>query len=196
MVTALPSVTMKRKIFDLRPWPRVTRSTQTVTAIPGFVIVDFMAQGVIRPLDVPIPQAAGAVRILDSGFRWVRCHPTGSGEGVMGASLTVQLNAAGRPVQFYVDIHGGEGIGEGGLPWHDDLYLDVIGKPGEHDPWTVEATEIIDADELDEAVQTGLVSPSLAEATWTHARHIETVLKAGTFAPVQVLKTYLSDPYT
>lgn len=187
---------MKRKPFDLRPWPRVTRHTQSVTHVPGSVIVDFTAHEVIRPLDVRVPGEAGTVRILDHGFRWVRAHPTGTGEGMMGDAMTVQLNAAGRPVQFYVDIHGGEGVGEDGLPWTDDLYLDVIGHPGEAEPWRVDATTIIDGNELEEAVTLGLVSPTLAEAAWTHARQVEARLRAGTYPPLAVLRQYLEDPYT
>ena len=114
----------------------------------------------------------------------------------MGAALTVQMNAVGQPVQFYVDIHGGEGVGEGGLPWHDDLYLDVIGDPHEAARWTVAATDIIDGDELEEAVDAGLVTPELAAQTWQHARQIEAELLAGTYAPVDVLRRYVEDPYT
>lgn len=187
---------MKRKTFDLRPWARVTQSTQTALAVPGYVIVDFTAQTVIRPLEVTSPSSNACHLILDDGYRWIRCHPTGSGEGVVGAALTVQLNAAGRPVQFYVDIHGGEGVQEDGLPWHDDLYLDVIGDPGEADRWTVAATEIIDADELEEAVAAGLVTPELAARTWAQARQVEAQLRAGTYPPVDVLRRYVEDPYT
>lgn len=186
---------MKRKTFDLRPWARVTQSTQTALAVPGYVIVDFTAQTVVRPLEVS-RAATGRHLILDNGYRWIRCHPTGTGEGVMGAALTVQLNAAGQPVQFYVDIHGGEGVYEDGLPWHDDLYLDVVGDPDDEDRWTVAATEIIDADELDDAVEAGLVTPALAAQTWEHARQIEAQLRAGSYPPVDVLRRYVEDPYT
>ncbi|CAM4067068.1 DUF402 domain-containing protein [Deinococcus marmoris] len=187
---------MKRKTFDLRPWARVTQSTQTALAVPGYVIVDFTAQTVIRPLEVSRPGSTLRHLILDDGYRWIRCHPTGAGEGVMGAALTVQMNAAGQPVQFYVDIHGGEGVDEDGLPWHDDLYLDVVGDPDETARWTVAATEIIDADELEEAVEARLVTPGLAARTWDHARQIEAELRAGTYAPVGVLRRYVEDPYT
>jgi predicted RNA-binding protein associated with RNAse of E/G family len=187
---------VKRKTFDLRPWVRVTQSTQTALAVPGYVIVDFTAQTVIRPLEVTRPGTTVRHLILDNGYRWIRCHPTGTGDGVMGAALTVQLNAAGQPVQFYVDIHGGEGVHEDGLPWHDDLYLDVVGNPDDGDRWTVAATEIIDADELEEAVEAGLVTPELAARTWDLARQIEVHLRAGTYPPVGVLRHYVEDPYT
>ncbi|WP_102127801.1 DUF402 domain-containing protein [Deinococcus planocerae] len=183
---------MKRKVFDLRLWPRVARGTHTVTYIPGFVIVDFTAYEVVNTKDVPFGERT--IRILDQGYRWVRVHPTGGGEGVMGDSLTVMLNPSGGPEQLYVDIHAGEGLGEDGLPWHDDLYLDVIAdwQPG----WRVTETHVIDADELEEAVRAGGVTPELAEAAWTHARKVEEELRAGTYGPLGVLRRYLEDPYT
>ncbi len=186
---------MKRKIFDLRNWARVTQHRQLVQPLEGVVIVDFYADLVIRPFDAPTPQKPYNTRILDNGYRWVRAHPTGTGEGVMGSALTVQLNAEGVPVQFYVDIHGGEGIDESGLPWHDDLYLDVIGAASPQDAWLIEATNIIDGEELDEAVKAGLVTPQTAEATWKEARAIAEVLKAGTYWPISILKQYVQEQY-
>lgn len=187
---------MKRKVFDLREWPRVARHTQTVTRVPGCVIVDFTAHEVTRPLDVSLPGEEGLTRVLGDGFRWVRAHPTGGGEGVVGDALTIMLNAEGRPVQFYVDIHGGEGVLETGLPWTDDLYLDVIGHPAPADLWQASATAIIDAEDLEEAQAAGLVAPALAEAAWTHARRVEEALRRGTYAPLDVMRGYLEDPYT
>ncbi len=86
-------------------------------------------------------------------------------------------------------------MGEDGLPWHDDLYLDVIAEP-EPGGWGVSATNIIDAEELEEAVQAGLVTAELAEATWTQARAVAAELHAGSYAPLGVLRRYLEDPYT
>ncbi len=186
---------MKRKTFDLRPWARAPQSTQTALAVPGYVIVDYTARTVVRPLDVVRP-GGGTHRILDSGFRWVRAHPTGAGGGVLGAALTVMLGATGQPVQFYADIHGGEGVDEGGLPWHDDLYLDVVGVSEPDAPWTVTATQIIDAEDLEDAVAAGQVTPELAAQTWDHARQVEAQLRAGNYPPVEVLRRYVEDPYT
>ena len=182
---------MKRKVFDLRPWARTVRHSQTVLNVPGHVIVDYLAHEVVRPLDVTFGERI--IRVLDSGFRWVRIHPTGSGEGVLGSALTAQLGALGAPVQVYVDIHAGEGVGEDGLPWTDDLYLDVIGDWQEG---RVTETHIIDAEDLEAAVREGKVSPELAEAAWALARQVESELRAGTYAPLETLRRYLSDPYT
>lgn len=183
---------MKRKVFTAQYWPRVTRHTQAVTHIPGFVIVDFTAHEVARVLDVSF--GSRTIRVLDHGFRWVRAHPTGTGEGVVGDALTIMLNASGQPEQLYVDVHAGEGVGEDGLPWTDDLYLDVVAdwQPG----WRVSEVHIIDADDLEEAVRDGQVKPELAEAAWAQARKVEEELRAGQYGPVEVLRRYLEDPYT
>ncbi|GHF55474.1 hypothetical protein HNQ07_003352 [Deinococcus metalli] len=187
---------MKRKVFDLRPWARVARHTQTVLTLPGYVIVDFVAHDVIRPLDVMFGERT--LRVLDSGYRWVRVHPTGRGPGALGSALSAMLDGDGVPVQVYVDIHWGEGVGEGGLPWTDDAYLDVIGN------WRVEdthagrviETHIIDAEDLDAAVGAGAVTPEQAQAVWAHARDVQAELLGDTYAPLAVLRRYLSDPYT
>lgn len=187
---------MKRKIHDLRAWPRAARHEQVVLHLPGHVIVDFTAHEVIRPLDVPFGDRV--IRVLDHGYRWVRVHPTGGGEAVMGDALTAMLDEHGIPRQLYVDVHGGEGIGEDGLPWIDDLYLDVIGnwEVGPERAGQVTETHIIDGEELDEAVQEGRVTAAHADATWAHARKVEAALIDGTYPLLAILRRYLEDPYT
>ncbi|WP_189006512.1 DUF402 domain-containing protein [Deinococcus malanensis] len=187
---------MKRKVHDLRAWSRSARHEQLVLHLPGHVIVDYTAHEVVRPLDVPF--GGRVIRVLDHGYRWVRVHPTGSGGGVMGDALTAQLDGDGLPRQLYVDVHGGEGVGEDGLPWIDDLYLDVIGNwvVGPECPGRVTETHIIDGDELEDAVRDGRMTAAQAEATWAHARAVESALCAGTYPPLAVLRRYLEDPYT
>ena len=106
----------------------------------------------------------------------------------MGHALTIQFDAQGTPVQLYIDIHGGEGVTVSGLPWHDDLYLDVLALV---DPqtWWVTATELIDQDELQEALDTGLVSARQFRDSHAEAEVIMDDLLAGTFAPLLVARS-------
>ena len=109
----------------------------------------------------------------------------------MGHALTVQFDAQGTPVQLYIDIHGGEGVTESGLPWHDDLYLDVLARV---DPqtWRVTGTELIDQDELQEALDAGLVSVRQFRDSYAEAQSVMADLLAGTFAPLLFARSVLT----
>lgn len=187
---------MKRKVFDLRQWARVRRCTESVLRVPGHVIVDLAIHEVTGPKDVPFGDQT--IRVVDHGYRWVRVHPTGSGEGVPGSALSAMLDEGGQLVQLYVDLHSGEGLTDAGLPWHDDLYLDVIANwvVDERGHGQVTEAHIIDGEDLDDAVRAGLVDAAQAEATWTHAEQVRAELLAGTYPPLAVLRRYLEDPYT
>jgi hypothetical protein len=87
-------------------------------------------------------------RVADSGFAWLQHFPAGAKH-----TVTTMFDRDGRIVQWYIDICAAHGIDERGIPWFDDLYLDIVVSPsGAH--W------LLDADELDTALQTGLISPA------------------------------------
>jgi uncharacterized protein len=192
---------MKRKIFDLRSWVReggrAESCAQTVTKLDGYLIVDFRVSRVTRPYEVT---AFGQTyRVLDTGYRWLRVHPhapDGAGAGVMGHALTVQFDARGVPIQTYVDIHGGEGVTPEGLPWHDDLYLDVLGRFGTDfgtdEGWRVKETELIDQDELQAAYDSGLVSAAQVKGSYAEAQKVRLALLDGSSVLLSVARAYLS----
>lgn len=182
---------MKRKVFDRRHSPRAVSGEQTTLSLPGGLIVDYRAGEVTVPKWVTV---AGQARcILDSGYRWVHYAPSGAAH-----ALTVQIDAAGRVQQLYVDVGEGGGVNADGLPWFDDLYLDVVDLV-EVQPdgrWQVTATEIIDQDELDAALSAGQVTPGQHAFAWAEIRRVLAALHAQTFAPLGVVRRYLQDPYT
>ncbi len=180
---------MKRKVFDLSGWARAESFEQTVCQHAGYVVVDYRAGRVRLPYDVSC--FGQTYRVLDSGYRWLRIHPHGAGEGVMGHALTIQLDAQGTPVQLYIDIHGGEGLSASGLPWHDDLYLDVLALV---DPrtWRVTDTELIDQDELQQALDAGRVSARQFRDSHAEAGAVMDDLLAGTFAPLLFARALLT----
>lgn len=70
----------------------------------------------------------------------------------------------GRVVQWYIDICARHGVDARGVPWYDDLYLDIVVSPA-GGRW------LLDADELEAAVGAGVITPSEralahAEAHW------------------------------
>ncbi|WP_225429965.1 DUF402 domain-containing protein [Deinococcus detaillensis] len=183
---------LKRKVFDRRNWQRVVGGgEQTTLVVPSGVIVDYRAGEVHSPLVVPFENRT--LRILDTGYRWVHYAPTAAKH-----ALTLQLDEAGHIRQLYIDIGEASGVGAEGLPWIDDLYLDVVGmvevQPGGE--WHVTKTEVLDEDELDEALRLGHILPKQYTAAWSGAHAVLSGLKAHTFAPLDVLRRYLQDPYT
>lgn len=167
-------------------WPRVTSGEEHLHHVPDGVIVDYLAHEVIRPLDVGF--RGRTLRILDSGFRWVHYAPVSEHH-----ALTVQLNAEGVPVQLYVDICDGHGLDEEGVPYTNDLYLDVIAVCDvlPDGSWQVTETEIIDVNELEEALQAGKVTPEQFDLAWLEARKVQAALTMNSFAPLEVLRHYL-----
>ncbi|MFC5849993.1 DUF402 domain-containing protein [Deinococcus petrolearius] len=182
---------MKHKRASRRGWHRVAREDETVLALPHGRIVDYVAHEVTAPLAVPF--RGRDLRILDDGYRWVHYSPTGHHH-----ALTVHLDPSGVPVQLYVDVGDGVGVDPDGVPYIDDLYLDVLAvcevRPGGE--WHVTDTEIVDVADLDAALAEGRVSAPQHALAWQEARAAEAALRAGTFGPLDVVRGYLSDPYT
>ncbi|MHA0033633.1 DUF402 domain-containing protein [Deinococcus sp. PESE-13] len=184
---------MKHKRFDYLHWHRIREGSgeQTVLSLPGGVLTDFQAAEVTKPLRVA---CCGQQRlILADGYRWVNFAPTDKHHALM-----VQLDERNVPQQLYVDIGLSTGLDPDGIAFIEDLYLDVIAlcdvQPDGR--WHVTKTEIIDVDELEDALREGQVTPAQHDLAWSEARAVEAALRAQTFGPVDVVRGYLTDPYT
>lgn len=177
---------MKRKRYDRRDWARVQSGTQTLTSLPGGVMVDYRAGEVVRPLDVPFQDRT--LRILDTGYRWLHYVEPGQHHALM-----VQLSDRDQPLQLYVDICDSQGLDPDGIPFIHDLYLDVIAlcEVLPDGCWHVTATEIIDMDELDEALAVGKITQAQHDLAWAEARAVQQALETNTFPATQMVQEYL-----
>jgi uncharacterized protein len=66
-------------------------------------------------------------------------------------AVTTKIDDGGRVIHWYVDVCRAHGLGADGVPWWDDLYLDVVVRP------TGEAL-LLDEDELELALAAGYVT--------------------------------------
>jgi predicted RNA-binding protein associated with RNAse of E/G family len=82
-------------------------------------------------------------------------------EGERYTVLTM-YNASGQVVQWYIDICLQTGVSEAGIPWSDDLFLDIVITP----TWQI---ELLDADDLDEALRSEEITPSDYDLAWREA---------------------------
>ncbi|GHF97617.1 hypothetical protein GCM10017783_06880 [Deinococcus piscis] len=151
-------------------------------------MVDFTAHRVRQPLTVDF--GGEALRLFDHGWRWIWAHPLEAPPGVVGDALTVLLDAAGQPLELYVDIHQSGGWDEAaGLPWIDDLYLDVAGLFGPG--WQPRHLLLLDEDELAGAVARGELTGAQSAAIGRQADRVTGALKAGNYGPLCAVQDYL-----
>lgn len=86
------------------------------------------------------------VCIVDDGYKWLMLFPKAK-----HYSLTIMINNSTKIVQWYFDIVKSNELTQEGIPFSYDLYLDCVLLPnGKH--------FMLDEDELDNALITGIIS--------------------------------------
>lgn len=113
--------------------------------------------------------AGQAVCVVDSGYRWVQHFPDDAPYALLAA-----FDEHGELVQWYIDIVGRVGVDAHGVPWYEDLYLDIVISPQG-------ATQLLDVAELDEALRRGAVTPAQYDRAWRQASSVLDALEADLF---------------
>lgn len=170
---------MKRKYSDRCDWERILsrRYYQARLAEPEFegVVTLLCMDAVTEPLDVFVH--GDCIRIVDAGYSWVQHFSSRPGDRYF--ALTTMFDAVGEVVEWYFDVVRRHGVDGRGIPWYDDLYLDVVAtRDGK--------VEVMDADELDEALRAERVTPEEHALAWREARRLLGLLAAGAM-PLPVL---------
>lgn len=139
---------MTYKRADRPGWPRL-RARRFICQriangeVNGYATLLQMIE-VAEPLWVPHHDQR--VCIADAGYAWLQLFPEGA-----NYTHTTMFDADGQPVQEYIDLVAEQGVGEDGIPWYDDLYLDIA--------WIPEGTPILlDQEELEAAHAIGAVT--------------------------------------
>ena len=117
------------------------------------------------------------VCIVDDGYSWLQHFPLNK-----QYSVTTMFNSEGEIVQWYIDICKEIGI-ENNIPWLDDLFLDIIVLP------TGEVI-LIDADELEEALLSGIIDKQLYNKAWTEANRIKDLINREEFNLIKLSKEH------
>lgn len=86
------------------------------------------------------------VCVIDTGYSLLQYIPLGE-----NYTATAFFDENNRIIQWYFDITYKNGIGEDGIPYYDDLFLDVVILP----PLEI---HLLDKDELDEALHNKEIS--------------------------------------
>ena len=85
--------------------------------------------------------------LIDDGFKWLEIYPDNN----KNIAISVCINTEGYFLEWYFDIAKDSALTENGVPYIDDLYLDVILTPeGE--------IKMIDQEELQDALDNQIIS--------------------------------------
>ena len=161
-----------KRVFANRPdWKRILSSRFYYTSLetPEFngQITLLCLDRIREPLFVDV--AGKRVCIADQGYAWLQQFPINE-----HYTVTTMFDSEGRIVQWYVDICLQTDVDPANIPWLDDLYLDIVIAPGG-------TGELLDADELEEALQRGEISASMYDLAWREANRIMGKIASNTF---------------
>lgn len=139
---------MTYKRADRPGWPRLRAQRfvcQRISEerVSGYVTLLDMVE-VTEPLVVTHKDQS--IRIADAGYSWLQIFPEGA-----NYTHTTMFDAEGQPVQEYIDLIAEQGLDDAGIPWYDDLYLDIA--------WIPEGSPLLlDQEELEAAHAIGAIT--------------------------------------
>lgn len=139
---------MKRKFGDRANWRRVTHRQFKSKFVENDDFTGYVTLYSIFALRDPLWKTYGGhtFRIADKGYTWLQYYPKGAHYVV-----TAMFDDQGEIVEWYIDICKTQGVTDQGVPWFDDLYLDIVVLKNRE-------VYLLDEDELDEALTKGLIS--------------------------------------
>lgn len=161
---------VKRKYSDRGDWARILarRYSQERLETPDFdgIVTLLCMDAVTEPLDVFVHEEW--VRIVDAGYSWTQHFSARTGDEHV--ALTTMFDATGRVVEWYLDVVRRHGVDERGVPWYDDLYLDVVATP-------TGQLALLDEDELDDALRDGRITAEEHALAWREATRLLALLR-------------------
>lgn len=139
---------MKRKRADRPGWRRVKRLGYQEKWVEALSFTGYAVRLTLDEVSDPafMPVGGKTLCVGDRGYVYLQYFPHGKPYAV-----TKMLDELGNTVQWYIDICKGHGKDQNGYLWYDDLYLDIVVLPDD-------SVYLLDQDELDEAMQKGIIS--------------------------------------
>lgn len=138
---------MKRKYADRPNWKRVLSRKMIMQQFEddnfkGYAVLIYIEK-VREALWVDLGGKKQCV--VDDGYSWLTLFPQNE-----SYVITAMFNHQNEVVQWYIDICRGRGFTAKGIPWYDDLYLDIIISSDYH-------ISLIDEDDLALALKQNII---------------------------------------
>lgn len=141
-------IAMKRKFGDRANWRRVTQRKFASRYVEDQYFTGYVTLYTIQALREPLWKTYGkhTFRIADKGYSWLQYYPKGT-----NYIITAMFDDKSEVVEWYIDVCKNQGVTDQGVPWFDDLYLDIVVlRNGE--------VFLLDQDELDDALTRRVIS--------------------------------------
>lgn len=114
------------------------------------------------------------ITVCDKGLKWLTILPKND-----FYCITAMMNANNEILLWYIDMIAGQGIDTEGIPYFDDLYLDLVVYPDG-------TIKVDDMDELEEA----LLLKDITQEQYELAIRTSNRLKTGLLSNVEVFSKY------
>jgi predicted RNA-binding protein associated with RNAse of E/G family len=139
---------MKKKYADRATWTRLLKRRDKLSYVKSEEFSGYISMIHIEKVRKPLIKNVDGekVRIVDDGYTWVIFMP----DNLM-YSLTMMINDKNEIVQWYFDICKPYRISDSGVPFFEDLYLDIVVLPSGN-------IILLDEDELSDAFKSGIIS--------------------------------------
>ncbi|HFK1718892.1 DUF402 domain-containing protein [Bacillus thuringiensis] len=165
---------MKRKYGDGSSWKRLIEKSYTVKQVE---------EGILGILDIKKVRELSRkeydgkeICIASDGYTWVQYFINGK-----NFAITAMLDDRHNLVQYYIDVTKEYEIDDRGLPYFDDLYLDVVLLPSGK-------VYILDEEELEDAYKSGDVTKVEYELAWYTTKWILAAIKNSEFYWISILE--------
>jgi predicted RNA-binding protein associated with RNAse of E/G family len=173
---------VKRKLATIPEWRhvRAKRFVATPVVEPTFrgyvALLTFDAIGQTGWL----PYADQRLLIADDGYCWLQYYPQDA-----HYAITATFDERDRFIYWYIDITKAHGLGDDGIPWYDDLYLDIIILADG-------AIHVLDADELDAALAAQKITQDEWQLAWDETNRLLAELKRGPLPAMTLYARHLT----
>jgi uncharacterized protein len=151
---------MERRSANRIEWKRVLERQFDVVHIESAEFTGYATRLVLSRLSEPFYRNVLGhwLCLADSGYCWLQHFPEGAHH-----TVTTMVDTSGNVVQWYIDICATHGIDDDGVPWFDDLYLDIVLLPSGR-------SALLDQDELETAHIGKTVTQAQYDLAWGEAR--------------------------
>lgn len=162
---------MRRRHANREEWQRLLSRRFAVRRVDRPDFHGYLSRLSIERVAEPLVVALNGsqYRLADAGFTWVQYVPDDGRH-----TLTALLDEQGEVIQWYVDVARRTGVDERGIPWWDDLFLDVVILPDG-------SIHLLDEEELDEALAAGEISEEDYELARAEAERVMTAIEEDRF---------------